>query len=56
MKNIQNFNNMNAEQLMKMNGGGFAYDIGRIIRFIGIAGPNGMYTEVAIIDWQFNAG
>ncbi len=51
MNNYQNFSIMNAEQLMEVNGGGFAYDVGRILRLIARGGPNSM---TAIADWIAN--
>ncbi|MEN8202274.1 MAG: hypothetical protein ABFS28_06740 [Bacteroidota bacterium] len=56
MKNVQNFSPLTSDQLMEVNGGGFAYDLGRIIRFIGLSGggsPIGVTN--AILDWQINA-
>ncbi len=42
---------MNAEQLMKVNGGGFAFDVGRFLRLIALGGPTSM---TAIADWIAN--
>ena len=55
MKNRENLNEMTIEQLMEMNGGGFAYDVGRILRFIGISGGTTIGITYAITDWQINA-
>lgn len=56
MKNEENFSLMTTEQLMDMNGGGIAYDIGRVIRFIGIWGGGTNAGAIrAITDWQVNA-
>jgi len=51
---IEHFTPMGTEQLLETNGGGFAYDVGGVLRFIvigagGFAGPT-----FAIIDWQTN--
>ena len=54
MKTTEGFSAINAEQLREVNGGGFAYDIGRIIRFIGLSGGSGMYATHAIMDWIIN--
>lgn len=54
MKTTEAFSTINAEHLREINGGGFAYDIGRIIRFIGLSGGSGMYTYNAVIDWIIN--
>ena len=53
MKNREIISEMTVEQLMEMNGGSFAYDVGRILRFIGLSGgghPVGMACAVA--EWQ----
>jgi len=44
---------MDAEQLQEVNGGGFAFDLGRLIRFIGLSG-GGHNTTFAIMDWIIN--
>jgi len=54
MKTTEAFSTINAEHLREINGGGFAYDIGRIIRFIGLSGGSGMYAHHAVIDWIIN--
>jgi len=45
---------MGAEQLHEVNGGGFAYDVGRVLRFIALSGGglNSIALTNAIIDWQ----
>ena len=53
MKNTTLFSTMDAEQLREVNGGGFAFDLGRVIRFIGLTG-GGANTTYAIIDWIIN--
>ena len=53
MKNATLFSTMDAEQLREVNGGGFAFDLGRVIRFIGFAG-GGSNTTYAILDWIVN--
>ena len=57
MKNTENFSTMDAEQLHDVNGGGFAYDVGRVIRFIGLSvgGQNPYALNYAIADWHLNA-
>jgi len=52
---IEHFTPMGTEKLMETNGGGFAYDVGRVIRFIGMTGFLGSNTAWAITDWQLNA-
>jgi len=46
---------MDAERLRQVNGGGFAYDVGRVLRFISLCGHNFSTVNLAIIDWQVNA-
>ena len=53
MKNTTLFSTMDAEQLREVNGGGFAFDLGRVIRFIGLTG-GGHNATYAIIDWIIN--
>ena len=56
MKNRTNLKEMTRDQLMDMNGGGFAFDVGRILRFIGLSGggsPIGI--AYALTDWEVNA-
>ncbi|MCP4312626.1 MAG: hypothetical protein GY790_15295 [Bacteroidetes bacterium] len=49
---IEHFIPMGTEQLMETNGGGFAYDVGRLLRFMCISGGTGIGTERAILDWH----
>lgn len=45
MKKTENyhlmFNEMNYEELSAINGGSFAYDLGRLLRYVGIYYANG---------------
>jgi len=53
--NTENFNTMDESALSLTRGGGFAYDVGRVLRFIGISG--GMHPigiPQAIADWMGN--
>ena len=53
MKNRETISEMSVEQLREMNGGGFAYDVGRILRFIGQSGSgNPGAIAYAIAEWQ----
>lgn len=55
MKNFENFSTMNADRLKEVNGGGFAYDIGRIFRFIALSGGGSPPSVAwAITDWEIN--
>ena len=44
---------MSKYEMEVIDGGGFAYDAGRIIRFMGISLIYG--TNVASVDWAVNA-
>jgi hypothetical protein len=48
------FKPMDEGQLVQTSGGGFAYDLGRIIRFIGISGGTAIGTTMAVTDWIIN--
>ena len=52
----EHFTQMESDQLLEINGGGFAYDVGRVIRFFGLAMP-GDYISLAIAcaDWEVHA-
>lgn len=52
---LENFTDIGPRELMETSGGGFAYDIGRVIRFIGLYGGNPMALPWAVTDWQINA-
>ncbi|MCD4710630.1 MAG: hypothetical protein K8R52_07275 [Bacteroidales bacterium] len=47
MKNRQNLSTMSVEQLMEVNGGGFAYDLARAIRSFGMYIYGGMPAVIA---------
>lgn len=51
MKQNETFSTLDADQLMEINGGGFAYDLGRILRFIGLSGGSGSMIYQALVDW-----
>jgi hypothetical protein len=61
MKKTENlyhaFSDLNHEELSIINGGGFAYDFGTLLRFLGIYYSNGMgapgYSE-ALADYFAN--
>ena len=55
MKTDQKYSVIDKSQLTTINGGGFAYDFGRVLRFIGIANsPYVGAVSVAIFDWEVN--
>lgn len=45
---------LNMEEISQIEGGSFAYDAGRVFRFLGISvsqGPYGFGVQSAIADW-----
>ena len=52
MKNRENLLEMTTEQLMEMSGGGFAYDVGRFLRYIALGGttanPRNAYVDFVV--------
>ena len=53
MKNIQNLSTMSAEQLMEVNGGGLAYDLGRALRSLAMycyGGAAALIADNAYMD------
>ena len=44
------FREMTEDENFGCRGGSFAYDVGRFLRFVGIAGPRGEFTPMAIFD------
>ena len=55
MKDFENFSTMNADQLREANGGGFAYDFGRVLRFIVLSGGgSSLFLPNAVADWTIN--
>jgi hypothetical protein len=47
------FNQMDPARLKQLNGGGFAYDVGRGLRFLVMCG-GGFTVTNAVIDWIIN--
>jgi hypothetical protein len=54
--NTSDFTELNPEECMALSGGGFAYDVGRIIRWLALGGasatPYGVASATA--DWIVN--
>lgn len=50
LSQTQIFRELTSAEKYALSGGGFAYDAGRFIRFVCIAGPNGQWTPMAILD------
>lgn len=53
MKNTCLFSTMDAEQLREVNGGSFAYDLGRFIRLFIKSGGGATFTD-AYMDYVTN--
>ena len=54
--NFENFTAIGSQELMETNGGGFAFDVGRILRFIGLALPGDISSiAIACADWGVRA-
>ena len=51
---LSQFTPMNEAMLLEINGGGFAYDVGRALRFLLLMGPSGTNTAIATCDWIIN--
>jgi hypothetical protein len=54
MKNSELFRSIDQDGMMDINGGGFAYDVGRVIRFVILSATPILGMEAAIADWQLN--
>jgi hypothetical protein len=54
MKKIAHFCPIETGELMKINGGGFAYDLGRSLRFLWKYQGNPYRYPEAIVDWIIN--
>lgn len=50
--NIEHFTPIGSEELLETNGGGFAYDFGRVIRFLSFGPFTAIGAAQAITDWQ----
>ncbi len=54
-KKIEHFAALGSEELLETNGGGFAYDLGRVMRFLSFGPLTTIGAAQAIIDWQINS-
>lgn len=52
MEPIVQFRTLDTDRLMEINGGGFAYDVGRTLRFVYLYYTYGYLTADA--DWYAN--
>ncbi|MFH0756275.1 MAG: hypothetical protein V2B15_03200 [Bacteroidota bacterium] len=52
-KETEYFESIGSDRLMEINGGGFAYDVGRVIRFLGVSAfcATPLSTANGIADW-----
>ncbi len=52
-KETEYFESMDSVRLMEINGGGFAYDVGRVIRFFIVSGGCATVygTTAGMADW-----
>ena len=53
MKNTETFKTLDESMLMATRGGGFAYDVGRVLRFIAFSRGT-LGTSYAVNDWIVN--
>jgi hypothetical protein len=53
----ESFTPISQGEALVINGGGFAYDVGRVLRFLYISGLGSSVigTTMAVIDWEINA-
>ena len=52
---LQDFRDMTEEENHHCTGGGFAYDVGRAIRFIALSAPGGIFIANGIYDAVLNS-
>jgi hypothetical protein len=50
----EGFRDLTNDENQLYTGGGFAFDAGRFIRFALIAGPMGVFTPMAVVDFAGN--
>jgi len=52
----EQFTTIGYSEAIEINGGGFAFDAGRVIRFLYISAFGSSYigTTMAVIDWEIN--
>ena len=53
----EQFISISDGEAVEINGGGFAFDAGRVVRFlyISVLGSSMVGTAMAVTDWQINA-
>ena len=52
--NIESFSPLGTQEILETNGGGFAHDLGRVLRFFVLSG-GGVNTPYAVADWIENS-
>ena len=53
-KQTSHFQELETVELQEINGGAFAFDVGRVLRFIGLSAGSIVGTAYAVTDWQVN--
>lgn len=54
MKQFQHLQELSGKELTSLNGGGFAYDFGYALRFLGIAASGAGGGGMALTDYFLN--
>ena len=54
MNDSEIFSPIDQDRLMDINGGGFAYDVGRVIRFLVLSSDSILGVSAGVMDWQLN--
>ena len=54
MKDSDMFRPIDQNRLMEINGGGFAYDVGRVLRFLVLSTDSILGVSAGVMDWQLN--
>lgn len=52
---LRDFTSLTEEENQCCTGGGFAYDVGRAIRFIALSAPGGIFVANGIYDAVVNS-
>ncbi len=51
---VEHFRDLDDREVFHYTGGSFAFDVGRLIRFVILAGPSGQWTPIAMADAIYN--
>lgn len=53
---FENFTPIGSSELMETNGGGFSFDVGRVLRFFALSMPGDPASiAYALADWEVRA-